>query len=233
MCTLSYIPTKEGFIVTANRDESPLRRAETLSEYRTAKGETFLIAKEPVHGGTNFAASTEGAKIVVLLNGGFKAHSMGGKYRLSRGLVVLESLEYADLAKFASEFDFEGVEPFTMVHFDSVPKEMRWDGTDAYIRTLPADRPMIVASALMYPPFQQMRRRVWFANELRAGSPTHKSLFHFHLTGGDGNPESDMVMVREFVRTVSISQVTTTAKLRRIRHLNKIEGDDRSWEFRR
>ncbi len=169
MCTLTYVPQPSGPIITANRDESPLRNASTLLEYTAKTDEKFLIAKEPIHGGTNFAGSTTGEKVAVLLNGAFRRHEMGGKYRLSRGLVVLESLEWNNLFEFSRHFDFEGVEPFTLFHFDNRPREIRWDGRDIYRREYAVDIPLIVASAQLYLPLDQVKRHNWF----------REVLFHF------------------------------------------------------
>ena len=234
MCTLTYVPKPSGPIITANRDESPLRNASTLSEYTAKTGETFLIAKEPIHGGTNFAGSTNAEKVAVLLNGAFRRHEMGGKYRLSRGLVVLESLEWNDLFEFSRHFDFEGVEPFTLFHFDAGPREIRWNGRDLFRREYPVGSPMIVASAQLYLPLDQVKRQKWFGEVLNTPEIGPAGLFDFHLNGGDGNLETDMVMNRKNkVCTVSISQISTAQNKRFIRHFDLVDRIDRTSEFKR
>lgn len=234
MCTLTYVPAADGRILTANRDESPARRAVTLSEHRTSNGETFLIAKEPVHGGTNFAVSTEGEKVAVLLNGGFHRHDMGKTYGKSRGLVVLESLEWRDLFEFGREADLYAVEPFTLFHLDEAIREIRWDGKALHQREHPLDKPFIVASAQLYEPSDRIRRRHWFAEVLATENPDAESIFAFHLNGGDGRPETDMVMNRgPWVRTISISQVVDRRSERRVRHMDLVDEVNHEWDFKR
>ncbi len=63
-----------GAVITANRDESPLRKAAGLDLHETKDGRTFYIAREPVHGGTNMAIGKNGS-VAVLLNGAFYPHS--------------------------------------------------------------------------------------------------------------------------------------------------------------
>ncbi|MEM9051763.1 MAG: hypothetical protein AAGC47_06895, partial [Bacteroidota bacterium] len=83
MCTVSYFPLERGSIVTANRDEAPFRNADGLVPYFNQSEDEFLIAKEPVHGGTNLAIGKEITS--VLLNGAFVAHERKLNYRKSRG----------------------------------------------------------------------------------------------------------------------------------------------------
>ncbi|HKL03870.1 MAG TPA: NRDE family protein, partial [Cryomorphaceae bacterium] len=109
MCTLTYVPLENGAVITANRDESPLRKATGLVLHETKSAKTFYIAKEPIHGGTNMAIGKSGA-VAVLLNGAFYPHAYNPPYSLSRGLLLLESLECEKLQTFASDFDFSGIE---------------------------------------------------------------------------------------------------------------------------
>ncbi len=92
MCTLTYVPLKNEKIITANRDESPSRNASLLSPYFSAGGQAFYIAEEPLRGGTNIALGQNG-RHSVLLNGAFEPHNMHQTYGMSRGIVLLKSLD--------------------------------------------------------------------------------------------------------------------------------------------
>ncbi len=149
MCTVTYVPLAAGSIITANRDESPLRNAGNLTSYQNQSGTEYLIAKEPVHGGTNIAFGRD-YRTAVLLNGAFERHQIGGWSGISRGLVVLDSLNYPDLFTFAEAYDFKGIEPFTLIHFSDRIQEIRWNGTLIFKKSFDGKSPKIWASAQLY-----------------------------------------------------------------------------------
>lgn len=222
MCTLTYI--KEyggGRIITANRDESPLRNASRLSEYQNAKGEKFFIAKEPLKGGTNVAIST-GKRMSVLLNGAFEQHEMGGKYVKSRGILLLESLEYENLFEFAEQNSLSGIEPFTLVEFQNLIREVRWDGTKLFKKNVNPNKAQIWASAQLYSREVIRKRELWF-KDLLAKNPDKDDILEFHFKGGDGDTENDLVMNRSnLVRTVSITQLADIGGKGSLRHFDLV-----------
>lgn len=231
MCTLTYISDKYGSIITANRDEDPKRSATGLTEHRNAHGELYHIAREPLRGGTNMAIGRKGSH-VVLLNGAFEPHEFGKTYRKSRGIMVLESLDYQFFADFRSGYDFDGIEPFTLVHFANGIHELRWDGTAVHYRKHQADKGRIWASAQLYTPAVRQKRDQWFAN-LLSTEPSADEVFHFHLNGGDGDTGNDMVMNRaNLVRTVSVTQVATDGSHIDVRHKDLIHGKSESIQWK-
>ncbi len=227
MCTLSFIPLQTGNVITANRDENPLRNATGLSPFRNRKDKEYLIAREPVFGGTNLAIELNGS-LTTLLNGAFGQHSPEGEYRMSRGIMVLESLDFDDLFHFSREFDFEHIEPFTLVRFSDVIQEIRWDGNDITPSTHDLLTPHIWASPQLYAADAIEKRKVWFERFMkRNGTPGPDDIFDFHILAGDGDIKNDLVMNRDnMVRTVSITQVSTKTGIQNIRHFNLLEGSD-------
>jgi hypothetical protein len=180
------------------------------------------MAKEPVHGGTNLAVGSS-RKAVVLLNGAFEPHPFGGVYRRSRGLMVLDFLDFSDIEAFADSYNFDGIEPFTLVAFEGSIGELRWDGTNLHRAKFNPGSPHIWASAQLYTPAAREKRKVWFEDLLvqRSEEIDPAVIFDFHLRGGDGDPENDMVMNRfDLVRTVSISQLSSNRDTATLRHLN-------------
>lgn len=232
MCTLTYVPVSGGAIVTTNRDESPKRNANALSTYLNFSQSPFLIAKEPLYGGTNIAISQEpNPMVVVLLNGAFHAHKFGLKYRMSRGLMVLESLNYATLSAFEA-FGFEGVEPFTMVRIGTQIEEVRWDGKQMYYTNKDVSKPHIWSSAQLYSPAIIRARETWFETWLRNKPLTAETMADFHHNGGIGDLANDLVMNRqEMVKTVSISQSAWTGHSNQVHHWNLENNQESSYIF--
>lgn len=226
MCTLTYIPTSEnGKIITANRDESPLRNANKLSEYHTSQGEKYFIAKEPLKGGTNVAISP-GKRMSVLLNGAFEPHKMGGNYVKSRGILLLESLEFSDIFHYAQQESLSGIEPFTLVEFQDAVREIRWDGENLHKKVVDSNQPQIWASAQLYSKRVIRKREDWFERFIEK-SPGEKEALDFHFHEGDGDPENDLVMNRNgLVRTVSITQLAETRGNWSVRHFDLVENTE-------
>jgi len=224
MCTLTYIPIPgKGKIVTANRDESPFRNASSLSKHLSSSGDEYYIAKEPLKGGTNVAISPQN-RMSVLLNGAFEAHKMGESYRKSRGILLLESLNYANVFEFVAKNTFKGIEPFTLIEFQENIREIRWDGNKVHKETYDQSQPQIWASAQLYSIEIRKKRQTWFENLLHQ-NPQGEEVLEFHFNGGDGDPENDLVMNRNgLVQTVSITQLLDYQDQIEIKHYDLVEN---------
>ncbi|MBA2422061.1 MAG: NRDE family protein [Chitinophagales bacterium] len=137
MCTVSYIPIpKNNFILTSNRDET-IRRGRATPPGEFSYQEAKVICPiDPLSGGTWIAASANGT-ISCLLNGAFNKHERRPLYRKSRGIVVLDSLQYESAQEFAALYDFSNIEPFTLVMIVNGKgrelNELRWDGSKLHL----------------------------------------------------------------------------------------------------
>ncbi len=125
MCTVTYLPLEnDGFILTSNRDESPMRKTIPPKKY-LENGVEFAYPKDQLAGGTWIGASTKN-RLVCLLNGAFKKHERNSYYKMSRGLVVKNILTVTDAVAYIKGFNFNDIEPFTIIMVD-------WnDGLDTY-----------------------------------------------------------------------------------------------------
>lgn len=209
MCTLTFIPQKAGFLITVNRDEAPQRAAgePIVKNYRNHK---LWLAPEPISGSSNLILNTETGRVVVLLNGAFVHHHHQPPYRKSRGAVVLEAFEEVSLQSMFETYDFEDIEPFTLVMFDENSlSELRWDGTKAHFAKKEIQIPQIWSSAMMYRGKWQQERERWFQEFLIENpQPSAQDLLWFHHHAGSYDSENGLVMNRmNMVRTVSVSQI--------------------------
>jgi uncharacterized protein with NRDE domain len=111
MCTVTYLPLgNNNFILTSNRDETPLRKTIPLETYEE-NGVELTYPKDALAGGTWIGASNKN-RLVCLLNGGFTNHIRNHYYKMSRGVIVKNILSADNGVAYVDNFDFTDIEPF-------------------------------------------------------------------------------------------------------------------------
>lgn len=209
MCTITFYPlSTTEFVLTSSRDESP-NRATLPPEVYTHGSLELLYPKDKVAGGTWIGASTQ-KRMLSLMNGGFVAHKRKESYTLSRGIVVLNLLETDSVRDFLTTFDFEGIEPFTVIMLDWKDKpellQIVWDERKLHLESLPIE-PHIWSSSPLYTPEMHAQREQWFGlfnekNRLARAS----DLWQFHHETGTEDKQVGLQIDRGVVRTKSITQ---------------------------
>lgn len=211
MCTVSYLPLgNNNFILTSNRDESPLRKTLVPAIYKE-KGMELVYPKDEEAGGTWIGLSDK-QRLVCLLNGGFEKHVRSSSYRMSRGVIVKEILTSTDPVGFINNFDFENIEPFTIVLVDWANQvrtyELVWDGEEKHFSEL-LQEPKIWSSSTLYDSKTKQDRKDWFQDWLGKNPKYSKEgILAFHHNKDLGSKTNSPIMDRLFVKTVSISCVT-------------------------
>lgn len=212
MCTISYYPKTDntGFILTFSRDEMPARSSIDIVNDEK-KG--IIYPKDTLHGGTWLAMSKQNGRFTCLLNGAFEQHERRLPYRKSRGLVLLESFEYADIKDFWLNYDLTNIEPFTMITGqENRFLEFRWDGTIRHSRQIDVKKSKIWSSATLYNHAMRSQREKKFLQFLTLKKAKTKAtdLWQFHQTPNVEKPENGILMRRPLGQpsTVSISQIT-------------------------
>jgi hypothetical protein len=219
MCTVSYLPLPgEGFIITSTRDEKSLRKTALPPEQYDIHDGPVYFPRDTDAGGT-WIASSPGGHTLCLLNGGFIIHESIPPYRRSRGLVLLDFYKYNNVAGFRDQYDFTGIEPFTLLirnfhsnkpaEAGSIFDELRWDGEQVHHTPLNPELPAIWSSVTLYSDEVISQRNKWFEKWLDDHPEfSVESAINFHKTAGTGNIQNDILMNRDNeVRTVSITSI--------------------------
>lgn len=218
MCTVTFFPLKDGFVLTSSRDEQK-QRATFPPQFYEINQQNIFFPKDKTAGGT-WIASNANSKTVCLLNGAFEKHQRKSSYTKSRGLVLLESISQPNFNDFIEQVDLTGVEPFTLLMIDSHSSlsltELRWDEHQKHIKIIDITQPHIWSSSTLYDEETRVKRKLWFAQLLNENKAINeKKLFNFHNSKHDKESSNDIVMERpNGLQTVSISQIvhTTTTK---------------------
>jgi hypothetical protein len=216
MCTVTFLPfNQREFILTSNRDEDILRPpALPIMEYKIA-GRTVYFPKDQLANGTWIAYDIKGYTLC-LLNGAFEPHKVKGNYRKSRGLMLLDFFEYNDPHTFAKQYDFDNIEPFTLIMAYSCSDtetvllyELKWDGKEATIFTHDSTLPAIWSSVTLYTKKIIDDRQQWFNLWLEKHVDyTSKEILFFHHFGGIGSLENDLMINRGNKKTISVTCIT-------------------------
>jgi len=229
MCTVTYCPTPSGFILTHNRDEAPTRSPNHLSQATTSLGDTLLFPRDTQAGGA-WIVTARSRRTACLLNGAFLKHVHQPPYRRSRGLLLLDFFEAENPNALFTEYNLEGIEPFTFLLFETGGvTELRWDGQERHLKNLAPDATWFWCSATLYPPEMQVLREQVFQNwrtyHIEDAAHLPAALLELHHTGSVGDLENDFIMNRgNRVRTVSITQVIGREDAVEMQYQDLLEG---------
>lgn len=229
MCTVTYIPIdNKSFIFTSNRDESPMRKTIPPRVY-IEKGVKVIYPKDELAGGTWIGLSKK-QRLVCLLNGGFEKHKRNSYYRMSRGVVVKKLLRVEKPVITIQEFDFNNIEPFTIVLVDWKTElkvyELVWDGKEKHFKEL-ENKPKIWSSSSLYDASAKQARLDWFNEWLMKENLGQDAILQFHQDSSKGGRENALKMKRPFVETVSITSIkndSTSIDMRYLDFINKKES---------
>ncbi len=213
MCTLTYIPQNDGFILTSNRDEAKTRKVATFPQYKTIGGEKVLFPQDGDAFGSWIATSKN--RLVNLLNGAWQKYDHQPPYRKSRGIVLLDSFKYTDFKDFSLQYKFDNIAPFTVVCLDFKSQlsieVLRWDGKETSFESLNPQQAHIFSSAPLYPESIRIEREKLFAEFLESNEQiTATDMVNFHQFGGSDNAPIKLDE-KHFVRTISITSVEKKA----------------------
>jgi uncharacterized protein with NRDE domain len=212
MCTVSFIATKTGAIITSNRDENILRTALAPQKYLYNQ-KSIIYPKDSTAGGTWYA--TDGiSKVVVLLNGATEKHTHNPPYRRSRGLIVLDLISVKNTLSDWQIIDLIDVEPFTIVLFSKNKlHQLQWNGQFKSQLALDASQNHIWSSSTLYDAAIRTRRAEWFAAFLeREATLSPKKMLDFHRYTGSSDDMNGLVICRnDVLKTLSITQTIASA----------------------
>lgn len=208
MCTVSFVPTLSGVIITSNRDENKLRSA--LPPIIVKSGNNTLVyPKDPKSSGTWIAIKNTG-EAAVLLNGAFENHNKKSNYINSRGKIILEILKSENPSNAFDELRLADIENFTLIlYLINKLITYRWDGVNKHQEKLDIKKPHIWSSATLYTKQISIEREKWFSTWLKNEQQINQeTIINFHKTAGKDDKENGLVIKRSNnIETVSITSI--------------------------
>lgn len=216
MCTVSYIPiNKQGFTLTSNRDESVNRAKALLPSIVDLDKLKILFPQDSSKGGTWVGVSNK-SKTLCLLNGGFIKHIPTPPYKKSRGLIVLEILKAADTLQLIDVYDFNEIEPFTLIIIENKIErsliEFIWDGKQKHITKKDDNETHIWSSSTLYN-LDEANHKAFEFNQLKLGVDASSVALKFHISGTSSNPNLlQYVNDSSPIKTISITQINSIGR---------------------
>lgn len=207
MCTVSYIPTSNGFYLTSNRDERPDRETLQIQHIELSNGNKISAPIDVEKKGTWIASDHKG-KVVCLLNGGFEKHKRKLPYRKSRGHFVLEAFEYDSFSEFINQTDLNNIEPFTIILVDNFLQVLVWDGKKKHRLMHDKNVPQLWSSSTLYTRDEHIKKHHFFMNSININKPDSKSILEMHGL----HTNTPFILNLPQVRTVSITQFVMNPK---------------------
>lgn len=208
MCTVTFIPLKDKYVLTSNRDEKAHRPTLSPKLYKFDNAK-FIFPKDEKNGGTWIVARVDGT-CIVLLNGAYVRHTKKDSYRSSRGLILLDIIKAKVPLSYFIDMELDNIEPFTLIIFhNNILTEVKWDGVDKHILDKSIHKPHIWSSATLYSRRQHTTRKKWFDDFCRTKATlTTEMIVSFHTTTQTANTEYGLIINRiDETKTVSITQV--------------------------
>lgn len=211
MCTVSFIPIHNGFVLTSSRDERT-NRGTTIPQWYTIDGLSLIFPKDNESGGSWIAYGGKN-RICCLLNGGFENHIKRTRYLKSRGLVLLDSFQFDSIPKFIQYYDLNFIEPFTMLLLDYNQglkfTKLVWNGNNKYVEVINSDKPHLFSSTTLYSTEIIKEREIWFQNWIaKYREEEDVNISQFHLGHHTPDSTNNILMDRsELLKTVSLTQI--------------------------
>ncbi len=213
MCTVSFVPLKDSYCITSNRDESVLREKAIPPTKYVINEKEIYFPKDPKAGGTWFAHDNENC--IVLLNGAEEKHIHKNNYRKSRGLVVIDLITSKKPIEEWKSIDLNEIEPFTIVLFSEKKLyQLRWNEIEKSSFELDATKSHIWSSSTLYDKEIREERANWFKNFINSEEKIDsKKLLNFHQFTEEKNKNYGLQINRNnILKTISITQCIISNK---------------------
>jgi len=210
MCTLTILPTADGFRLGFNRDESRTRPPALPPELRQFGTRQALLPIDPVSGGTWIGVNNSG--LVLALMNVYSTQASARTFPKSRGMLIPALLACATLQEArmqALDQPFDEIGPFRFVLLQSGQMTaIRHEGNDLQISpSIPIVEPILYASSGLGDELVDRPRRALFQEWFGNGDYSPKLQDEFHRHSWPDRPHLSVCMRRPEACTVSYTTI--------------------------
>jgi Transport and Golgi organisation 2 len=216
MCTLTFAPTNEGFLVGMNRDEQRARPAALFPGIFTV-GETQAIYPREAEGGTWIACNSHGNLFALLNWYSAQTGTLGPKVKTRGELIPKLAYELGSrsTANRLAAINLAGMHPFRLVGAfggEKVLSEWRWDGKHLDRLRFAWGLTHWFSSSLSDSSAAHLRGLACAAAQSGGTAPTREWLQKLHRSHDPEPGPYSICMHRPNAATVSYTQVEVTPR---------------------
>jgi len=212
MCTVSWLPGRDGYSLWFNRDERLTRAPATAPAVRERGGVRFIAPLDGDFGGTWLAVNRFGLTLGLLNRYRVEGYTPPPAPR-SRGLLPLDLIDAAGLGEALTrlpDLPLSRTQPFTLVlAMPGTPVTLAaWDGAGLETREHAAPGLVLTSSSVTEPEVAEARLRT-FAS---LPAPTADALTAVHRSHLPERGRRSVCMHRDDAETQSFSRIEVTAE---------------------
>jgi uncharacterized protein with NRDE domain len=233
MCTVSFVYANDSFILTSNRDENVTRPSAIEPRMYQTETKKIIYPKDAKAGGTWFVVDEFG-NVIILLNGGKTKHIVKEKYRLSRGLIVLELMFSNAIFSTWKTIDLTDIEPFTLVVLENKQLvQLQWNGEEKCTDNLHINQTYIWSSSTLYTTKIQQKREEWFYQYLKQNEEiSAEKMKIFHKNTEPKDAKNGLIINRDnLYKTLSVTQTVISENSVFVNHSDLIQNKEYSITF--
>lgn len=217
MCTLSWKPTAQGYLLYFNRDEQRTRPPALPPAMHRRNGVDYLAPIDAAHGGTWLLTNAHGLSIG-LLNHYPATPAQPAETYVSRGLLPLACADCTSAAEavgLCAGLPLTGYPPFHFVAIDArAAGVLTWDGHTLRFGWLDPAGAMLTTSSFRPDAIARARHAAFTQRVGTLASATPAQLEAFHRHRGD-DPAASVRMERPDACTHSISRIVVSRERER------------------
>jgi len=233
MCTVSFVYANNSFLLTSNRDEKITRPSAIEPRIYQTETKKIIYPKDAKAGGTWFVVDEFG-NAIILLNGGKTKHIVKDKYRLSRGIIVLELMASNTIVSTWKTIDLTDIEPFTLVVLENKkPYQLQWSGEEKSTDELEVNQTYIWSSSTLYAPEIQQQRAQWFSQYINENNDISAELMQFfHKSTEPKDNKNGLIINRDdLLKTLSVTQAVISENSILVNHSDLIQDKEYTITF--
>ncbi len=233
MCTVSFVYANNSFLLTSNRDEKITRPSAIEPKIYQSDSKKIIYPKDAKAGGTWFVVDEFG-NAIILLNGGKTKHQVKEKYRLSRGVIVLDLMASNEILSTWKTIDLTDIEPFTLLVLENKePYQLQWSGEEKSTVQLDRNQTYIWSSSTLYTPDIQQQRADWFFHFMNENQDiSAEKMRFFHKNTEPKDTKNGLIINRDnLYKTLSVTQTIISEDSIFVSHSDLIQDKEYSITF--
>jgi uncharacterized protein with NRDE domain len=233
MCTVSFVYANNSFLLTSNRDEKITRPSAIEPKIYQTANKKIIYPKDAKAGGTWFVVDEFG-NTIILLNGGKTKHIAKEKYRLSRGIIVLDLITSDSIVSTWKAIDLTDIEPFTLLVLENKqPFQLQWNGEEKSTDKLEINQTYIWSSSTLYTPDIQQQRAEWFSKYMNENTMiSADTMKFFHKNTEPKDSKNGLIINRDnLYKTLSVTQTVISGDAILVNHSDLIQDKEYTITF--